>query len=106
MKYNEVLYFIRISLLLSFSLCFSSCISVKKCENCIIESVLYLEPKRDNCYSMQVRFNHCLSIEIRKELVKNEIINRYPISQNHTIYINEYLGKKYNEYRYEISVKE
>ena len=103
MKYNEVLYLnIIISLLLSFS----SCISVKKCENCIIESVLYLEPKRDNCYSMQVRFNHCLSIEKRKELVKNEIINRYPISQNHTIYINEYLGKKYNEYRYEISVKE
>ena len=69
MKYNEVLYFIIISLLLSFSLCFSSCISVKKCENCIIESVLYSEPKRDNCYSMQVRFNHCLSIEIRKELI-------------------------------------
>ena len=103
MKYNEVLYLnIIISLLLSFS----SCISVKKCENCIIESVLYLEPKRDNCYSMQVRFNHCLSIEKRKELVKNEIINRYPISQNHKICINEYLGKKYNEYRYEISVKE
>lgn len=86
--------------------CFSSCVSKKVCDNCAIESVLYLETKRTNFYSMQVRFNQCFSIEKRKELVKREIVNNYSISQNQTICIDEYLGKKYNEYRYEISIKE
>ena len=85
---------------------FSSCVSKKVCENCAIKSVLYLETKRDNFYSMQVRFNQRFSIEKRKELVKSELINHYKIYQYQTICIDEYLGKKYNEYRYEISIKE
>ena len=83
----------------------SSCVTKKVCENCTIESVLYFEAKRDNFYLMQVRFNHCLSMEKRKELVRDEVIKRHPISQNQTICIDEYLGKKYNEYRYEINIK-
>ena len=85
---------------------YSSCLSKKVCDNCIIESVLYLEAKRDNCYSMQVRFNQRSSSEKRKELVKSELKNKYPISRNKTICIDEYLGKKYNEYRYEISIND
>ena len=83
----------------------SSCVTKKVCEKCTIESVLYFEAKRENFYLMQVRFNHCLSMEKRKELVRDEVIKRHPISQNQTICIDEYPGKKYNEYRYEINVK-
>ena len=55
---------------------------------------------------MQVRFNRCTSKEKREILVKNELMNRYPISQNKIMCIDEYLGKMYNEYRYEIKIKE
>ena len=44
-------------------------------------------------------------MEKRKELVRDEVIKRHPISKNQTICIDEYLGKKYNEYRYEINIK-
>ena len=83
----------------------SSCVTKKVYENCTIESVLYFEAKRDNFYLMQVRFKHCLSMEKRKEHVRDEVIKRHPISKNQTICIDEYLGKKYNEYRYEINIK-
>ena len=78
--------------------------SKKKCENCKIKSVLYFEAKNDSSYSMQVRFNKRSSMEKRKELVKTEMIKRHTKSQNQTICIDEYLGKKYNEYRYEIKI--
>jgi hypothetical protein len=42
---------------------------------------------------------------MRETLVRNELINRYPSIENKTICIDEYLGKRYNEYRYEISIK-
>lgn len=84
--------------------CFLSCVSKKVCGKCEIESVLYLDTIRDNFYSMQVRFNQCYSKEKRKELVK-DVINNYTTSQNQIVCIDEYLGKKYKEYRYEISIK-
>jgi hypothetical protein len=45
-------------------------------------------------------------MEKRKELVKSEMLNKYSMTQNQTICVDEYLGKKYNEYRYEISIKD
>lgn len=82
----------------------SSCVSTKECENCKIEKVLDIVVKNDNLYSMQVKFNRCTSKEKRETLVKNELINKYPKIKNKTIYVDEYLGKMYNEYRYEISI--
>lgn len=84
----------------------SSCFSTKRCERCKIEKVSTIVVKNDNSYSMQVRFNRCTSKEKREILVKNELMNRYPISQNKIMCIDEYLGKMYNEYRYEIKIKE
>lgn len=102
MNYIKHVFFLMIFI----SLYFSSCASKKVCENCKIESILYFESKCKNFYSMQVRFNQCLSMEKRKELVKSEMLNKYSMTQNQTICIDEYLGKKYNEYRYEISIKD
>ena len=87
-------------------LLFSSCVSKKVCENCKIESILYLEAKRHNSYIMQVRFSHCLSNEKRKELVKSEISNKCSISQSQIVCIDEFMGKKYNEYRYVIIIRD
>ena len=103
MKYAKyMILFIMTTMMLS-SL---SCVSSKECENCKIEKVLDIVVKNDNLYSMQVRFNRCTSKEKREILVKNELMNRYPISQNKIMCIDEYLGKMYNEYRYEIKIKE
>ncbi len=63
-----------------------SCVTKKVCENCTIESVLYFEVKRDNFYLMQVRFKHCLSMEKRKELVRDEVIKPKSVIRNFALH--------------------
>ena len=80
MKYVKyIIVFITTTIMLLSSSCFST----KRCERCKIEKVSTIVVKSDNSYS----------------------INRYPSIENKTICIDEYLGKRYNEYRYEISIK-
>jgi hypothetical protein len=74
-------------------------------ENCEIMKVLKVIETNESYY-MQVRFNHCTSKEARENLIKEELINRFPLIRNKTIQIEEYLGKMYNEYKYEIEVKQ
>ena len=102
MKYVK---YIIIFITTTIMLLSSSCFSTKRCERCKIEKVSTIVVKSDNSYSMQVRFNRCNSKYMRENLVRNELINRYPSIENKTICIDEYLGKRYNEYRYEISIK-
>ena len=102
MKYVK---YIIIFITTTIMLLSSSCFSTKRCESCKIEKVLIIAVKNDNLYSMQVRFNRCNSKYMRETLVRNELINRYPSIENKIICIDEYLGKRYNEYRYEISIK-
>ena len=83
----------------------SSCASNKNIENCEIKKVLDVVIKNDNLYSMQVKFSHCASKELREALVKNELMNRFPKTKNRAIYVEEFLGKMYNEYRYVIKVE-
>ncbi len=83
----------------------SSCVSKKSIENCKIEKVLDIVNRNDNLYIMQVRFNSCTSNELRRLLIKEELINRFPLIGNRTIYAEEYAGKIYNEYRYEVKVE-
>jgi hypothetical protein len=83
----------------------SSCASTKDIENCEIKKVLDVVVKNDNLYSMQIRFNRCTSKELRETLVKNELMNRFPLTKDRTIYVEEYLGKMYNEYRYEVRIE-
>ena len=80
-------------------------ISNKRVENCQIEKVLDVVVKNDNLYFMQIKFSHCDSKELRETLIMNELINRFPLTRNKTINVEEYLGKMYNEYKYEIKVE-
>ena len=52
-------------------------------------------------------FNHCISQEERKALALKEIklIYASSLKNDNVIHIEEYLGKMYNEYKYEIKVK-
>jgi hypothetical protein len=100
MKYKKEIAIIFITIII-----LSSCSMPNKgVENCKIEKILKVT-SHDNLYYMQVKFNHCNSKELRETLIKEEIRNQFPLLQNETIYIEEYLGKMYNEYKYEIKVE-
>lgn len=83
----------------------SSCASKKNIEDCKIDKVLKVLAESNDLYHLQVKFSHCASKELREILVKNELMNRFPLTKNRTIYVEEYLGKMYNEYRYKIKVE-
>ena len=92
------------SLLITLTMVYSaSCVSLNNCEKCNIEKVLDFAVINKYSYSMQVRFNHCKLRKDREDLVKKEMIKKYPNVKKEAIYIDEYLGKMYNEYRYKIS---
>ncbi len=91
--------------MVAMMLSFSSCASKKNIENCEIKEVLEIVDKNDNSYVMQVKFKNCTSKELRETLVKNELMNRFPLTKDRTIYVEEYVGKLYNEYRYGIKVE-
>jgi predicted membrane chloride channel (bestrophin family) len=74
-------------------------------ENCEIKKVLKATAENNDLYYMQVKFSHCTSKELRENLIKEELRNRFPIIGNRTIYVKEYLGKMYNEYKYEIKAE-
>ena len=94
------------SLLITLTMVYSaSCVSLNNCEKCNIEKVLDFAVINKYSYSMQVRFNHCKLRKDREDLVKKEMIKKYPNVKKEAIYIDEYLGKMYNEYRYKISIK-
>jgi hypothetical protein len=84
----------------------SSCISKKNGKNCEIKEILKVTAENNGLnYYMHIKFSHCTSKELRETLVKNELMNRFPLTRNRTIYVEEYLGKMYNEYKYEIKVE-
>ena len=67
-----------------------------------------LSSKENNhIYYIHILFNHCFSQEERKVLALKEIKLIYASSfkNDNVIHIEEYLGKMYNEYKYEIKVK-
>jgi hypothetical protein len=99
-KYQEWLLKFREKVLSS-----SSCTSKKGVENCKIKEVLKVTSEKNDSYYMQVKFSNCASKELREILVKEELRNRFPLIGNKTIYMEEHLGKIYNEYKYEIKVK-
>ena len=83
----------------------SSCASTKDIENCSIKKVLKVIAENNDLYYMHVKFSHCASKELRESLIKEELRNRFPIIGNRTVYVEEYLGKMYNEYKYEIKIE-
>ena len=101
MRYLKYIIFIMTAMMLSSS----SCASKKDIGNCEIRKVLKATSESNDLYYMQVKFSRCTSKELRENLIKEELRNRFPIIGNRTIYMEEYLGKMYNEYKYEINVK-
>lgn len=101
MKHLKYITFIMVAMMLYFS----SCTSKKNIKKCTIEKVLDVVEKDDSSYVMQVKFNNCVSKELRETLVKNELMKRYPLTKDRIIHIDENLGKLYNEYRYGIKVE-
>lgn len=81
------------------------CVTNKNMENCKIKKVLRVTAESNDSYYMQVKFTHCASKESRETLIKEELRNRFPLISNKTIQVEEYLGKIYNEYKYEIKVE-
>jgi hypothetical protein len=82
-----------------------SCASKKNIENCEIKEVLKATAENNDLYYMHIKFSHCASKKLRETIVKNELMSRFPLTRNRTIYVKEYLGKMYNEYKYEIKVE-
>ncbi|MDR2410569.1 MAG: hypothetical protein LBE13_21000 [Bacteroidales bacterium] len=101
MEYVKYIIFIMTAMMLSSS----SCASTKDIENCAIKKVLKVIAENNDLYYMHVKFSHCASKELRETLLKEEIRSRFPLLHDKTIYVEEYLGKMYNEYKYEIKVK-
>jgi hypothetical protein len=100
MKHLKYILFIMATMSLS-----ACCASNKSTENCEITKVLKVIENNESYY-MQVRFNHCTSKEARESLIKEELINRFPLIRTKTVKVEEYLGKMYNEYKYEIKVEQ
>ena len=82
----------------------TSCVTTQKNDNCSIEKVLNVVANDDSTYYMEVTFNCCALRNEREARVKKELTNKYPQTKDKTLHINEYLGKMYNEYKYEISI--
>jgi hypothetical protein len=81
------------------------CISNKNMGNCEIVKVIKVTAENDDSYYIQVKFNRCTSKEQRENLIKEELRNRFPLIGDRIIHLVEYLGKMYNEYKYEIKVE-
>jgi hypothetical protein len=74
-------------------------------ETCEIKKVLRVIGENNDSYYMQVRFSGCTSKESRETLIKDEMRKRFPLIGDRTIHVVEYLGKMYNEYKYEIKIE-
>ena len=98
---KDILFIMIVVILSSCSVSYSN----TNMENCVIKKVIKLTAKNNDLYYMQVRFSHCDSIELRKRLIKEELLNKFPKIGNRAVNIEEYLGKMYNEYKYEIKVE-
>lgn len=83
----------------------SNCVSNKDIGTCEIKEVLEFKVKNKDIYYANIIFCHCKSRELRRTLIKNELYNRYPSVKGKKIQINEYLGKLYNQYKYEIKIE-
>ncbi len=94
-------------IVLVFILVITSCCSYNKknMENCEIKKVLRVTNENDNLYYIHVQFSSCSSKKSRENLIKDEMRNRFPSIQNRTIHVEEYLGKMYNEYKYEVKIE-
>lgn len=82
----------------------SCCTSKKSMEKCKMKEVEFTVVN-ENCYYINIIFCHCTSKELRENLVKKVIVNKFPSINNKEIQVQEYLGKLNNQYKYEVKIE-
>ena len=82
----------------------SCCISKESMEKCKMKEVEFTVVSK-NCYYINIVFSHYTSKQLRENLVKKLIVYKIPSINNKEIQVQEYLGKLYNQYKYEVKIE-
>lgn len=83
----------------------TSCIANKNMKNCEIKEISEFTVQKDGSYYIKAKFNHCELNVDRENLIKEEMKKRFPTINDKAIFVKEYLGKIYNEYKYEVRIE-
>ena len=82
----------------------SCCISKESMEKCKMKEEEFTVVSK-NCYYINIVFSHYTSKQLRENLVKKLIVYKIPSINNKEIQVQEYLGKLYNQYKYEVKIE-
>ena len=97
MGHLKCIMFVMVMIVISSSCCTSK----KSMEKCKVEFTVVSK----NCYYINIVFSHYTSKQLRENLVKKLIVYKIPSINNKEIQVQEYLGKLYNQYKYEVKIE-
>lgn len=100
MGHLKCIMFVMVMIVISSS----CCISKESMEKCKMKEVEFTVVRK-NCYYINIVFSHYTSKQLRENLVKKLIVYKIPSINNKEIQVQEYLGKLYNQYKYEVKIE-
>ena len=100
MGHLKCIMFVMVMIVISSS----CCISKESMEKCKMNEVEFTVVSK-NCYYINIVFSHYTSKQLRENLVKKLIVYKIPSINNKEIQVQEYLGKLYNQYKYEVKIE-
>ena len=100
MGHLKCIMFVMVMIVISFS----CCISKESMEKCKMKDVEFTVVSK-NCYYINIVFSHYTSKQLRENNVKKLIVYKIPSINNKEIQVQEYLGKLYNQYKYEVKIE-
>ena len=100
MGHLKCIMFVMVMIVISSSCCISK-ESMEKCKMIEVEFTVVSK----NCYYINIVFSHYTSKQLRENLVKKLIVYKIPSINNKEIQVQEYLGKLYNQYKYEVKIE-
>ena len=100
MGHLKCIMFVMVMIVISSSCCTSK----KSMEKCKMKEVEFKVVSK-NCYYINIVFSHYTSKQLRENLVKKLIVYKIPSINNKEIQVQEYLGKLYNQYKYEVKIE-
>lgn len=100
MGHLKCIMFVMVMIVISSS----CCISKESMEKCKMKKVEFTVVSK-NCYYINIVFSHYTSKQLRENLVKKLIVYKIPSINNKEIQVQEYLGKLYNQYKYEVKIE-
>ena len=100
MGHLKCIMFVMVMIVISSSCCISK-VSMEKCKMKEVEFTVVSK----NCYYINIVFSHYTSKQLRENLVKKLIVYKIPSINNKEIQVQEYLGKLYNQYKYEVKIE-